>query len=260
MAVRRSYERARIHARVPEAHPVPAASQDPDRGARQGNGAAVAADREAAHQQPGHRARRRDHVAARRGAVHRGAHAAPGLDRRDHHRPQHLLHRRGERRAPDRRRARPEGRAYHELRRGGSEKRGWLAGRESHRHRPGAIEGKTGGKPMTTSNPYAAPKAAVADETVVPDTDFVPGGQSRPIGHGWHWITEAWALFKRQPGMWIGTVLLLFLIMMGTALIPFIGGLFMTLFGPVFAAGIVRSEEHTSELQSPSQLVCRPRL
>jgi hypothetical protein len=34
-------------------------------------------------------------------------------------------------------------------------------------------------------------------------------------------------------------VLLLLVIMIGAALIPFIGGLFMTLFGPVFAAGIV---------------------
>jgi uncharacterized membrane protein len=105
---------------------------------------------------------------------------------------------------------------------------------------------------MTTSNPYAAPKAAVADETVVLDADFVPGGQSRPIGHGWRWITEAWALFKRQPGVWIGTVLLLLLIMMGSALVPFIGGLFMTLFGPVFAAGIVigcRALERGEELE-----------
>ena len=90
-----------------------------------------------------------------------------------------------------------------------------------------------------TTNPYAAPKAAVADETVVIDADFVPGGQSRPIGRGWRWIAEAWELFKRQPGMWIGTVLLLFVIMIGAAFIPFIGGLFMTLFGPVFGAGIV---------------------
>ncbi len=92
---------------------------------------------------------------------------------------------------------------------------------------------------MTTTNPYAAPKAAVADETIVVDTDFIPGGQSRPIGHGWRWIAEGWDLFKRQPGLWIGIVLLLLVILIGTALIPFLGGLFMTLFGPVFAAGIV---------------------
>jgi uncharacterized membrane protein len=92
---------------------------------------------------------------------------------------------------------------------------------------------------MTTVNPYAAPKAAVADDTVILNADFVPGGQSRPIEHGWRWIAEGWELFKRQPGMWIGIILLLFVIMVAAAFIPFIGGLFMTLFGPVFAAGIV---------------------
>ncbi len=91
---------------------------------------------------------------------------------------------------------------------------------------------------MTTINPYAAPKAAVADETVVRDADYVPGGQSRPIGHGWLWITDAWHLFKRQPGMWIGMVLVLFVIMIVAAFIPIIGGLAMSLFGPVFAAGV----------------------
>jgi len=92
---------------------------------------------------------------------------------------------------------------------------------------------------MTTVNPYAAPKAAVADETVGLDADLVPGGQARPIGHGWTWIADAWELFKRQPGMWIGMILLLFVIMIGSALIPVIGGLVMSLFGPVFAAGLV---------------------
>jgi hypothetical protein len=92
---------------------------------------------------------------------------------------------------------------------------------------------------MTTVNPYAAPKAAVADETVILNADFVPGGQPRPIGHGWSWIAQGWELFKRQPGMWIGIVLLLFVIMIASALIPFVGGLLLSLFGPVFAAGIV---------------------
>src|ERR671918_799967 len=92
---------------------------------------------------------------------------------------------------------------------------------------------------MTTVNPYAAPKAAVADETVVLNTDFVPGGQSRPAGHGWSWIAQGWELFKRQPGMWIGIVLLAFVIFIAAAFIPVAGGLAMTLFGPVFAAGIM---------------------
>jgi uncharacterized membrane protein len=88
-----------------------------------------------------------------------------------------------------------------------------------------------------TTNPYAAPKAAVADETAVRDADFVPGGQAVPAGHGWSWITEGWDLFKRQPGMWIGMVLITFVIFILAALIPFVGGLLLSLFGPVFAAG-----------------------
>ena len=92
---------------------------------------------------------------------------------------------------------------------------------------------------MTTVNPYAAPKAAVADETLGSNADFVPGGQSRPAANGWTWIAEGWELFKRQPGMWIGMILLLLLIFIAAAFIPIVGGLAMTLFGPVFAAGVM---------------------
>jgi uncharacterized membrane protein len=92
---------------------------------------------------------------------------------------------------------------------------------------------------MTTVNPYAAPKAAVADETVSSNADFVPGGQSRPAANGWTWIAEGWELFKRQPGMWIAMILVLLLIFVAAAFIPIVGGLAVTLFGPVFAAGVM---------------------
>lgn len=92
---------------------------------------------------------------------------------------------------------------------------------------------------MTTVNPYAAPKAAVADETLGSNADFVPGGQPRPAASGWTWIAEGWELFKRQPGMWIGMILVLLLIFVAAAFIPIVGGLAMTLFGPVFAAGVM---------------------
>ena len=92
---------------------------------------------------------------------------------------------------------------------------------------------------MTAVNPYAAPKAALADETVPLDADYVPGGQARPVGHGWAWIAEGWHFFKRQPGVWIGIVLLLLAIMLASVVIPVVGGLALSLFGPVLAAGIV---------------------
>ena len=92
---------------------------------------------------------------------------------------------------------------------------------------------------MATINPYAAPKAAVADPTLTQNADFVPGGRSRPAGNGWTWIAEGWELFKRQPGMWIGIVLLALVIFIGAALIPFVGPIATSLFGPVFVAGIM---------------------
>ena len=105
---------------------------------------------------------------------------------------------------------------------------------------------------MSTPNPYAAPKAAVADETLIVSADFVPGGQGRPAGNGWTWIADSWDLFKRQPGMWIGIVLLLFVILVGASLIPLVGPVATTLFGPVFVAGICagcRALDSGSELE-----------
>lgn len=89
---------------------------------------------------------------------------------------------------------------------------------------------------MTTVNPYAAPKAAVADQTVIQNADFVPGGQSRPAGHGWTWIAEGWELFKRQPGLWIGMWLLFVVIFIAVGIIPFLG-MVTGIFWPVFVAG-----------------------
>ena len=103
-----------------------------------------------------------------------------------------------------------------------------------------------------STNPYAAPKAAVADDTVILDADFVPGGRAVEAGRGWSWIAAAWDLFKRQPLTWIGTILLLLVILVATSVIPIVGGLLITLFAPVFAAGIVigcRALEEGNELE-----------
>ena len=90
-----------------------------------------------------------------------------------------------------------------------------------------------------SSNPYAAPKAAVADATTATQGNFVPGGRSVTAGHGWTWVVDAWNLFKRQPGIWIGTVIVFFLIMIALAFIPLLGSLAGFLVGPVFTAGFV---------------------
>ena len=103
-----------------------------------------------------------------------------------------------------------------------------------------------------SSNPYAAPKAAVADETQVVRGNFVPGGRGVAAGRGMSWIGESWELFKQAPGLWIGIVLVLFVIFVVAAFIPFIGMLATMLFFPVFMGGLMlgcRALEEGRELE-----------
>lgn len=93
---------------------------------------------------------------------------------------------------------------------------------------------------MTTeTNPYAAPKAPVADAVTAVQGDFVPGGRALAAGRGWAWIADGWSLFKRQPGTWIGLAVVLALIFIGLAIIPLLGSLAAVVLAPVFGAGLV---------------------
>ena len=93
---------------------------------------------------------------------------------------------------------------------------------------------------MTTeTNPYAAPKAPVADTAAPVQGDFVPGGRVLPAGRGWAWIADGWSLFKRQPAMWMGIAVLLAIIFIVLAFIPLLGSLAAVVLAPVFGAGLV---------------------
>ena len=92
---------------------------------------------------------------------------------------------------------------------------------------------------MSTPNPYAAPKAQVADETVVLPSTLIPGGQTVPAGHGWTWIADGWTLFKKAPGAWLGIAVVSMIIFMVLAFIPFVGGIAISLLMPVFGGGVM---------------------
>ncbi len=79
-------------------------------------------------------------------------------------------------------------------------------------------------------NPNAPPRAA-------DDRSDTPA--SRPAGHGWLWITEAWQLFKAQPDAWIGAVLLFYIILILVSIVPWVGGLAVTILTPMLSAGLV---------------------
>jgi uncharacterized membrane protein len=98
-----------------------------------------------------------------------------------------------------------------------------------------------------SSNPYAAPKAAVADAVTGLQGTFIPGGRAVPAGRGWIWIVEGWNLFKRQPGIWIGIVLVLLLVSFAIAFIPLLGSLMLSLAWPVFTAGLVYGARELDE-------------
>jgi hypothetical protein len=88
-----------------------------------------------------------------------------------------------------------------------------------------------------STNPYAAPKAAVADEPV-PQGEYIPGGKGVPASHGWSWIADGWTLFKAAPGLWIGMIVVFFVIYLAAMLVPFIGPVAQYLLMPVFFGGI----------------------
>jgi uncharacterized membrane protein len=98
-----------------------------------------------------------------------------------------------------------------------------------------------------STNPYAAPKAPVADATVVAQGNFVPNGRTVPTGNGWSWIASAWSIFRAAAGTWIGMILVLFVIFMVLAFIPLIGPIASMVLGPVFTAGLVLAARDAEE-------------
>ncbi|MDH3318866.1 MAG: BPSS1780 family membrane protein [Betaproteobacteria bacterium] len=89
-----------------------------------------------------------------------------------------------------------------------------------------------------TTNPYSAPVAKVAD-VAAPLGKFIPGGRAVAAGQGWTWFTQGWDLFRRQPALWIGMTVTLFVILLALAFIPLLGPLANSLLWPVLVAGLL---------------------
>lgn len=103
-----------------------------------------------------------------------------------------------------------------------------------------------------TTNPYAAPKAALADETLPRTADYLPGGRGVPAGRGLAWISEAWSIFRRAPGVWIAITVGLAVIFFVLAFIPILGSIATMVLGPVFTGGLMlgcRALDKGDELQ-----------
>ena len=91
-------------------------------------------------------------------------------------------------------------------------------------------------------NPYAAPKAQLADVAhEAAESEFIEAGQSVSAGRGWSWVTEAWQLFKAQPGGWLLMFIVAGLIFILISLIPVAGHFLPSVVMPVLGAGIMLS-------------------
>ena len=91
------------------------------------------------------------------------------------------------------------------------------------------------------TDPYAAPRARVADVPAAagPDAEFIPEGRAVPAGRGWAWFTDAWALFREQPGTWVLIIVVFVLVSGVIGIVPVIGNLAGSVLGPIFAGGLM---------------------
>ena len=65
------------------------------------------------------------------------------------------------------------------------------------------------------------------------------GGRAVAAGRGWDWIASAWAMFRRQPGPWIGVVVIVMIVYAALAFFHMVGGLATFILGPVFTGGLM---------------------
>jgi hypothetical protein len=94
---------------------------------------------------------------------------------------------------------------------------------------------------MSDSNPYQPPSspAAPAVPASAPGAAFSASARAVDAGRGWEWIAEGFALFKKQPGIWI-LILIVFVVCAALIhIVPVIGSLAGVLLTQVFMGGLM---------------------
>ena len=94
---------------------------------------------------------------------------------------------------------------------------------------------------MSEQNPYqppVAPASPAAPASAEADA-FSAAGRAVDAGRGWEWIAEGFALFKKQPGIWILILIILVVCLVVIGLVPFIGTLANILLTQVFMGGVM---------------------
>lgn len=91
---------------------------------------------------------------------------------------------------------------------------------------------------MSENNPYQAPENNPLNE----HSDGSDGSniqlleaKSLGIESGWQWIVDGFELFKKEPGLWIGMLITVAIIMVISSFIPFVSAIIT----PIFSAGFM---------------------
>ena len=79
-------------------------------------------------------------------------------------------------------------------------------------------------------------------------------GDSREVDAGacFDWLHQGWAMFLANPGIWIGTSILLLVILMAISIVPLFGQIAAHLLVPVFGAGMFRVCRRISDNEEPA--------
>src|SRR3989304_8182775 len=88
---------------------------------------------------------------------------------------------------------------------------------------------------MNESNPYQPPGAPASAHAGA----FSAAGRAVDAGRGWEWIAEGFALFKKQPGIWILILIVLIACSILISLVPIVGALANLLLMQVFMGGVM---------------------
>jgi len=78
-------------------------------------------------------------------------------------------------------------------------------------------------------------------------------GESREVDPGacFEWLRQGWTMFLANPGVWIGSTVLLLVMLMAISIVPLFGQVAAHLLAPLFGAGMVQICRHLKEGQQP---------
>jgi len=79
-------------------------------------------------------------------------------------------------------------------------------------------------------------------------------GDSRAVDPGacFDWMRQGWAMFLAHPGIWLGSTVLLLVMLMAISIVPIFGQIAAHLLVPLFGAGMIQICRHLAQGEEPS--------